>query len=119
MLCLSITGRDETTSTLPETNNTFFYPSGSLSWIFTELNSLKNNNVLSFGKLRISAAQVGKDAPIYALNTLYTSATFADGFTGGITFPFDGKVPGAQISSATVVVGNPALKPEKTNSYEA
>lgn len=117
MLYLTITAREEITSTLAKGNNKFFYPSASLGWVFTELPSLQNN-VLSYGKIRASFAQVGKDAPIYALNTPFISpATFTDGFTVGITYPVNG-VAGSQISSATTVVGNPDLKPENTFSYE-
>lgn len=116
-LYLTLTGRRETSSTLPSANNTFFYPSISLSWVFTELPALKNSKVLSFGKLRSSFAQVGKDAPIYALTTPFSNATFADGFTSGITFPINGNA-GYQISSATTTIGNPNLKPENTYSYE-
>ncbi|MEP6465743.1 MAG: SusC/RagA family TonB-linked outer membrane protein [Parafilimonas sp.] len=117
MLYLSITGREEESSTLPPQNNRFFYPSASLGWVFTELEALQNN-VLSYGKLRASFAQVGKDAPVYALTTPFVSpANFTDGFTTGITFPIGG-VAGSQISSLTTVVGNPNLKPENTYSYE-
>jgi len=118
MLYLTISGRREETSTLPVSNNIFYYPSASLAWAFTELPSLKNNSVLSFGKLRASVAGTGKDAPPYALTTPYSTATFADGFTGGITFPVNA-VPGYQISSAiTTIGGGQVLKPEHTYSYE-
>lgn len=116
-LYLTVTARRETSSTLPAANNTFFYPSAALSWIFTELPALKNNSVLSFGKLRASFAQVGKDAPIYGLTTPFFNANFKDGFTNGITFPMTG-VPGYQISSGVTTIGNENLKPENTYSYE-
>lgn len=116
-LYLTLTGRRETSSTLPAANNTFFYPSVGLGWVFTEMKSLKNNSWLSFGKLRASFAQVGKDAPVYSLTTPYTSASFKDGFTNGITFPIGG-VGGYQISSGTTTIGNLDLKPENTFSYE-
>jgi TonB-linked SusC/RagA family outer membrane protein len=116
-LYLTLTGRRETSSTLPAANNTFFYPSVSLGWVFTELSALKRSNVLSFGKLRASFAQVGKDAPIYSLRTPFSNATFLDGFTQGITFPINGNA-GYQISSAITTIGNPKLKPENTYSYE-
>jgi TonB-linked SusC/RagA family outer membrane protein len=117
MLFLTITARDETSSTLPAKNNTFFYPSVSLGWMFSELMGLNNNSALSLGKLRASFAQVGKDAPIYGLNTPYATAIIRDGFTTGIQFPVNGNA-GYQISSATSVIGNPDLKPENTYSYE-
>ncbi|MBV9960868.1 MAG: SusC/RagA family TonB-linked outer membrane protein, partial [Parafilimonas sp.] len=117
MLYLTLTGRQETTSTLAPDNNKFFYPSVSAGWVFTEMPAFQNN-VLSYGKLRASFAQVGKDAPIYSLNTPFISpATFTDGYTVGLTYPLDG-VAGSQISSATTVVGNPDLRPENTFSYE-
>lgn len=116
-LYLTLTERRETSSTLPAANNTFSYPSVSLGWVFTELPKLHNSNVLSFGKLRASFAQVGKDAPVYGLSTPFSNATFLDGFTKGITFPINGNA-GYQVSSATTTIGNPNLKPENTYSYE-
>ncbi len=116
-LYLTLTARRETSSTLPANNNTFFYPSVSAGWIFTELNTFKSSKILSFGKLRASFAQVGKDAPIYALNTPFTIGAFKDGFTTGINFPVNG-VGGYQISSGIATIGNPDLKPENTYSYE-
>ena len=119
MLFLSVSGRREETSTLPASNNVFFYPSASLGWVFTELPALKNNSILSFGKVRASIAGTGKDASPYAITTPYSTATFLDGFTGGVTFPVNG-VPGYQISSGTTTIGGgQVLKPEHTYSYEA
>ncbi|MBS1933898.1 MAG: SusC/RagA family TonB-linked outer membrane protein [Bacteroidetes bacterium] len=118
MIYLTLTGRRETSSTLPVQNHSFFYPSASLGWVFTELEGLKGNNILSFGKLRLSYAQVGKDAPAQALQTYFKSASIVDGFTSGISFPFN-SIPGYQLSSATAVIGNPDLKPETDRSYEA
>jgi TonB-linked SusC/RagA family outer membrane protein len=117
MLFLSLTARDETSSTLPAAHNNFFYPSVGVGWVFTELPGFKDSRLLSFGKLRASFAQVGKDAPVYSLSTPFTSAIFADGFTSGITFPANGS-SGYQISSAIATIGNADLKPENTFSYE-
>ena len=117
MLFLSITARDEMSSTLPAAHDNFFYPSVGLGWVFTELPGMKEQSVLSFGKVRASFAQVGKDAPVYSLSTPFTSAVFADGFTSGITFPANGS-SGYQISSGIATIGNPDLKPENTYSYE-
>ncbi len=116
-LYLTLTGRRETSSTLPAANDVYYYPSAALSWIFTELPGLKNGNILSFGKLRASYADVAQDPPPYALTTPYSTATFADGWTGGITFPFNG-IPGYQLSSGITTVGNTNLKPENTRSVE-
>ncbi len=114
MLYLSITARREESSTLPAQSNTFFYPSVSASWIFTELDAFKESKVLNFGKLRASVAQVGKDAPIYALTTPFSSPfAFTDGYVNnGVSLGSYG------ISTNIASIGNPNLKPEKTVSYE-
>jgi len=117
MLYLTLTGREEKASTLPVNANTFFYPSASLSWIFTELPGMKNNKVLSFGKLRASYANVANIPLAHSLTTPFSTGTFKDGWTTGINFPISG-VPGYQISSQISTVGNPNLKPENTYSYE-
>ncbi|HPX53069.1 MAG TPA: SusC/RagA family TonB-linked outer membrane protein [Bacteroidales bacterium] len=64
---LTVTGRNDWSSTLPVENRSYFYPSVSGSLVFTEL--LPENDILSFGKIRASWAQVGKDADAYATNT--------------------------------------------------
>jgi TonB-linked SusC/RagA family outer membrane protein len=117
MLYLSLTAREEKSSSLPANHSNFFYPSAGLSWIFTELPELKNKSTLSFGKVRISAAQVGKDAPVQALQTYYKSGAITDGFTPGISFPINGS-SGYSISTTISTIGNPDLKPEQTTSYE-
>jgi hypothetical protein len=50
MVYLTLTGRNETSSTLPEENNTFFYPSASLGFVFTEALGLSSSKVLPYGK---------------------------------------------------------------------
>jgi TonB-linked SusC/RagA family outer membrane protein len=123
MLFLDITGRRETSSTLPVDNRNFFYPSAGLTWVFTELPAFKDaGGVLSFGKARLSYAQVGKDAPVQGLKTYYSPSLIADGFTPGDFFPVNSNgvpIGGYQITSTISVIGNPELKPERTESYEA
>ncbi|HJU45129.1 MAG TPA: TonB-dependent receptor, partial [Chitinophagaceae bacterium] len=117
MLFLTLTGRRETSSTLPEKNNSFFYPSAGLAWEFTRLPDYPSGSILNYGKIRASFAQVGKDAPVQGLQTYYVKGQLNDGFTTGIAFPmFD--VPGIQLSSTISTIGNSDLKAEKTNSYE-
>lgn len=115
ILFLELTGRNDWSSTLPASKRAFFYPSASLGFVFTELGGLKNNDVLSYGKVRLSATQVGKDPFPFSLTSYYTKYSFADGYTTGIAFPSDGIAGFGR--SATL--GNPDLRPEKTNSYEA
>lgn len=70
-LFLDATGRNEWTSTLASPNNTFFYPSLSLSYVFSD--HLKMPSWISFGKLRTSIAAVGKDTDPYRTNIYYGS----------------------------------------------
>jgi ferric enterobactin receptor len=98
---LTVTGRNDWSSTLPVANRSYFYPSVSGSFVFTEL--LPKNNILSFGKIRASWAQVGKDANAYATLTYVNSPITIGSFTG----------IGNQYIS-----GNPYLKPEIQNSWE-
>lgn len=118
MLYLTLTGRNETSSTLPEANNTFFYPSASLGFVFTDALGLASSDIFPYGKIRVSYAQVGKDALPQGLKTYYVATNVIDGFTTGIFYPFNG-VGGFSLGSVISVIGNPELKPEKTNSYEA
>jgi TonB-linked SusC/RagA family outer membrane protein len=113
-LYLDLTARNDWSSTLPEKNNSFFYPSASGSFVFTELmKSSGITDVLSYGKLRASWAQVGNDASPYLLNT-YFGRTDIEGSFGSTTFPFNG-VPGLTQGAR---IGNPDLKPEITTAYE-
>ncbi len=98
---LTVTGRNDWASTLPVENYSYFYPSVSGSFVFTEL--LPKNNILSFGKVRASWARVGKDANIYATNTYVNPPINIGSFTG----------IGNQYSA-----GNPVIIPEISNSYE-
>ncbi|MBL7727965.1 MAG: SusC/RagA family TonB-linked outer membrane protein, partial [Dinghuibacter sp.] len=58
MVYLNLTGRNDILAEFPAQNRSFFFPSASISFIFSEL--FKENNLLSFGKLRASVAQTGK-----------------------------------------------------------
>ena len=66
---LELTGRNDWSSTLPEENNSYFYPSISSSFIFTEAFDLPE--VLSSGTVRASLARVGGDTSPYRLNLNY------------------------------------------------
>lgn len=104
-LFVNITGRNDWSSTLPENNRSFFYPGVNLSYVFTELHKVVPS-VISYGKLRLSASQVGKDAPPYRNGPYFNSAT---------GFPF-GSIPGFVLDRE---INDPNLKPERTTAYEA
>ncbi|MFA6276836.1 MAG: SusC/RagA family TonB-linked outer membrane protein [Pedobacter sp.] len=98
---LTFTGRNDWASSLPADAYSYFYPSVSGSFVFTEL--LPKNNILSFGKIRASWASVGKDTGPYQTGT-------------SVNAPYT-------IGSYTAVgnqwaAGNPNLKPEMQDSWE-
>lgn len=98
---ITATGRNDWSSTLPIENWSYFYPSVSGSFVFTEL--LGRNKIISFGKVRASWAQVGKDANVYATNTYVNPPYNIGGYTA----------VGNQWAA-----GNPIIKPEIQNSWE-
>lgn len=69
LLYFDITGRNDWSSTLAEENNSYFYHSYNLGFVFSEL--LKNKELLSFGKLRFSISKVGNDTDPYQTSLTY------------------------------------------------
>jgi len=101
---LTLTGRNDWSSTLPEGNNSYFYPSVAGSLVFSDLlPSLTNSGMLSYGKLRASWAQVGSDTDPYQLRDTYTAGS-KFGNLPTFTLPTSQK--------------NAQLKPEITRSWE-
>ena len=101
-LYLTLTGRNDWTSSLEEKNRSFFYPSASLSYIFTE--HLKIASWLTSGKLRASLAQIGKDAPPYSTSIVYV--------------PSGDPINGATLWTRNNAAGIHTLKPEMTTAFE-
>ncbi|MFC3415434.1 SusC/RagA family TonB-linked outer membrane protein [Algoriphagus hitonicola] len=102
-LFLNITGRNDISSTLPVDNNSFFYPSINLSYAFSE--HLEMPSWVTFGKLRASWAQVGKDTNPHILGATFVSPSI---------FPLNGQVGFSRNST----FGDPLLRPEQTTSVE-
>ncbi len=68
-LFLTVTARNDWSSTLPVENNSYFYPSISGSFVFSD--AFEVPAWLSFGKLRASWAEVGGDTNPYRLALTY------------------------------------------------
>lgn len=100
-LYLGVTGRNDWSSTLPEENWSYFYPSVSLGFIVTEAFDVKSD-ALSFAKIRASWAKVGGSTGPYQLNRTYSASTFN----------------GVSVFSPTGTMPPTGLKPEETKSYE-
>ncbi|WP_425657731.1 SusC/RagA family TonB-linked outer membrane protein [Tenacibaculum ascidiaceicola] len=92
--------RRDTFSTLPDGNNSFYYPAISTSIIFS---NLFESNVISFGKIRASYAEVGNGADPYQLNNTFNPVA---GFGGNPLY------------SNPSTSKNPDLKEERTESKE-
>ena len=98
-LYLTVTGRNDWTSTIPKERNSFFYPSISTSFVFSD--AIPAISQYMTGKLRAAYAEVGKDARPYAYRP---SLEFKTTSHGGYGYGFTGP--------------NFALKPEFARSYE-
>ena len=96
---LSFTGRNDWTSTIPHPRNSFFYPSVSTSFIFSD--AFPGIRRFVTGKARLGYAAVGKDARPYAYRP---SLQFKTTSYGGYGYDFWGP--------------NLALKPEYKRSVE-
>jgi len=102
-LFLDVTGRNDWSSTLGKDNYSFFYPSVSTSFVFTEAFGI-GTDILSFGKVRLSWAQVGNDSDPYLTTAGYTPYTMT--FNGNGLSSMSGRIPLFD------------LKNELTESYE-
>jgi TonB-linked SusC/RagA family outer membrane protein len=114
MLYLGMTLRNEWSTTMPEDNLSAMFPSVNLGFVFTELEPLKDNSFLSFGKIRGSYAITANIAPAYATSTSFFSAGAGDGWTTGLAFPLMGYTGYTWGST----VGNTNLKHESMKTIE-
>ncbi len=74
-LFLDVTGRNDWSSALGVDNFSFFYPSVSTSFVFTDALNLFPKTSLPYGKVRASWAQVGNDSDLYLTKNGYNSST--------------------------------------------
>ncbi|KAB7731272.1 SusC/RagA family TonB-linked outer membrane protein [Rudanella paleaurantiibacter] len=115
-LFLELTGRADRSSTLPRANNTYFYPSASVSFVPTDAFKLQSD-ILSYAKVRASIAKVGRDADPYLLNSVFAQASFGNNLAS-VAFPLSiggSSVPGFAIGGR---IGNNGLTPEFVTSQE-
>ena len=115
MLFLNFTGRYENSTTLSVDDSKFFYPSVSGGFIFTELPIIPKNNILSFGKIRVSYAINANIPDLYRTNTYFVQQTYDDGLTNGIDFS---SFMGLGGFGASATLGNENLKPETQKNWE-
>lgn len=94
---LELTGRNDWTSTLPEGNNSYFYPSASLSAVVSDLVELPE--VISLFKVRGGWAQVGKDTNPYAYSLLLSRGTWGN----NVTYSLPSTLPTTNLKPESVI----------------
>lgn len=100
-LFLGVTARNDWSSTLPEENWSYFYPSVSLSFLLTEAFDLESSGI-SYAQIRGSVATVGADTDPFRLDGTYGISSF-----NNIT-----------LFNPTGVKPPSNLRPEETTSWE-
>lgn len=101
ILFLDITGRNDWSSTLPVTNNSYFYPSVTVSGIISDMIEMPRS--VSLVKVRAAYAEVGNDTSPYSLTNV---------FNNQIAWGSD------QAKTESSVLSNSELRPERTASTE-
>lgn len=118
---VDFTARNDWSSTLPVNSRSYFYPGGSVSFVFTEIPKAKiNPMIISYGKIRASVAQVGRDASPYQLKNYFVTGDINDGYLNtDIKSPYfspaNASIPGYQLNST---LANENLKPEISTTWE-
>jgi len=101
-LFVTLTGRNDWASTLFQTGDySYFYPSISSSFVFSDL--MDATGAFSFGKVRLSFAQVGNDGDPYTVSRYYDYV------------PSFGSFP---LQATSNQLFNANLKPELTSEFE-
>ncbi len=100
-LFFDVTARNDWSSTLPVKNNSYFYPSASVSAVISDMVELPKS--FNFFKIRGSWAKVGNDTKPYNLKTPYYYQT-----------PYNG----VNTLKRGSILRNKELKPEMTTSFE-
>jgi len=119
MLFMTVTGRNDIVSNMPSGNRSYFYPSVSLGFVFTELGFLQDQQVLPFGKIRASYSQMGQAGALYSTRTLFTAKEDAEAIGSGFldndfSFPYQ-SYPAFTLQS---VLLSDALRPQNIVTYE-
>ncbi|MDR2497112.1 MAG: SusC/RagA family TonB-linked outer membrane protein [Tannerellaceae bacterium] len=105
-LYLDLTSRTDWSSTLPKDNSSYSYPSIGGSWVFSQMLSQKGKSLgpLTYGKVRVSWAEVGNDTDPYQLKDYYN-----------IGYDIKG---GVFTVNSLDFMANPGLKSESIRSWE-
>ncbi|MFZ0595982.1 MAG: TonB-dependent receptor, partial [Flavobacterium sp.] len=106
---LSGTVRKEWSSTYGDNIQSAIFPSGTASWILSNTFDWANFIKLSYGY-----GEVGIAPAAYRTISVYAQPSLTDGFTDGLSFPYNG-VNGMGLAGR---LGNPDLKPERVLGHD-
>lgn len=99
---LDLTARNDWSSTLPTGNNSYFYPSASLSFLLSDMLQMEQSGKVSYIKLRGNISQVGQDVSPYSLFNVVRLTSWGD----------------ENIANQETSLKNNKLKPEISTSAE-
>ncbi|MBB2151666.1 SusC/RagA family TonB-linked outer membrane protein [Pedobacter gandavensis] len=105
-LFLDVTFRNDWTTTLNSNNRSYFYPSVSTSFVFSDMITKTGGTLpswMSYGKVRASYAEVGNDLDAYKLYNTYTISKDPNGNT---------------TASRNKVLNDPNVKSELIKAFE-
>jgi len=116
---LTVTARNDWSSTLPPENRSYFYPGATFSFLVTDFLTKQGieTGVLDFAKLRVAYGKTGNDAAPYAVYDRYVLGSSTNpGYPGlaNLNFP----LAGVNSYTASNQLGNLDLKPELTKEFE-
>ncbi|MBS1564506.1 MAG: SusC/RagA family TonB-linked outer membrane protein, partial [Bacteroidetes bacterium] len=117
-LFLQVTGRNDWSSTLPLATSSYFFPSASLSFVFTEAfkESFDNMPWLSFGKLKLSAAGSANGTDPYQTQYTYNQYVISNNLNATVAPASFGGYPVRSLQSSLPPAS--LLKPQRNTSYE-
>ena len=117
-LFLQVTGRNDWSSSLPVQTASYFFPSASLSFVFTEAFKEKFDNLswLTYGKLKLSAAQSANGTDPYKTKYTYNQYVISNTLNSpSAPVSFGGY--GARSLQSSLYSGD-LLVPQRNKSYE-
>ena len=116
MAYLTLTARNDWSSTLPKENRSFFYPGVTASFLFSELFKDDLKKIINFGKVRAAWGKTGNDANVYMTQSVYAQASSSSSGWASSAFPF--QKTGTNAYTAGNTLGSLNLSPEMTTEFE-
>ena len=116
MVYLTLTARNDWSSTLPRGSRSYFYPGATASWIFSEVLPENVKKAVNYAKLRAAWGKTGNDALPYMVNTIYPQGSASSSGWATSKFPFTNGNWNAYTVGNTL--GGSTLSPEMTTEFE-